>query len=134
MMWEAAAAQDQGAGRRDPDGPRARGLRLRRRAQGCGPSTSRPPDGARETLHGARTSSPRRRCASWSHGAHADADLACSSAATLRYRDFLTVALIVKTRRTSFPDNWIYIHDPRVKVGRIQNFKSWSPEMVPDRR
>jgi protoporphyrinogen oxidase len=31
-----------------------------------------------------------------------------------------------------FPDNWIYIHDPKVKVGRIQNFRSWSPEMVPD--
>src|SRR3546814_2627950 len=31
-----------------------------------------------------------------------------------------------------FPDNWIYIHDPKVQVGRIQNFRSWSPEMVPD--
>jgi protoporphyrinogen oxidase len=49
----------------------------------------------------------------------------------LRYRDFLTVALILKDRNI-FDDNWIYIHDPDVKVGRIQNFKSWSPEMVPD--
>ncbi len=49
----------------------------------------------------------------------------------LRYRDFLTVALILRDTN-SFPDNWIYIHDPRVRVGRIQNFKSWSPEMVPD--
>ena len=49
----------------------------------------------------------------------------------LRYRDFLTVALIVKERNV-FDDNWIYIHDPGVKVGRVQNFKSWSPEMVPD--
>ncbi len=55
--------------------------------------------------------------------------LAASEA--LRYRDFLVVALIVKDRNT-FDDNWIYIHDPGVKVGRIQNFKSWSPEMVPD--
>lgn len=47
----------------------------------------------------------------------------------LRYRDFLTVALIVK-RSDVFSDNWIYIHDPSVKVGRIQNFRSWSPEMV----
>jgi protoporphyrinogen oxidase len=31
-----------------------------------------------------------------------------------------------------FPDNWIYVHDPKVKLGRIQNFKNWSPEMVPD--
>ncbi len=34
--------------------------------------------------------------------------------------------------RNVFDDNWIYIHDPSVKVGRMQNFKSWSPEMVPD--
>jgi protoporphyrinogen oxidase len=31
-----------------------------------------------------------------------------------------------------FADNWIYIHDPAVKVGRVQNFRSWSPEMVPE--
>jgi protoporphyrinogen oxidase len=49
----------------------------------------------------------------------------------LRYRDFITVALIARTR-TSFPDNWIYVHDPAVKVGRVQNFLSWSPEMVPE--
>jgi len=49
----------------------------------------------------------------------------------LRYRDFLIVALIVRTPNL-FPDNWIYIHDPTVKVGRVQNFRSWSPEMVPD--
>ncbi len=49
----------------------------------------------------------------------------------LRYRDFLTVALIVKDRNI-FDDNWIYIHEPGVKVGRIRNYKSWSPEMVPD--
>jgi hypothetical protein len=49
----------------------------------------------------------------------------------LRYRDFLTVALIIN-KRDVFPDNWIYIHDPEVKVGRIQNFKNWSPYMVPD--
>ncbi len=49
----------------------------------------------------------------------------------LKYRDFLTVMLILKNR-DAFADNWIYIHDPKVKVGRIQNFRSWSPEMVPD--
>jgi protoporphyrinogen oxidase len=48
----------------------------------------------------------------------------------LRYRDFLTVALMVR-KADLFPDNWIYIHDPSVKVGRVQNFGSWSPEMVP---
>lgn len=49
----------------------------------------------------------------------------------LRYRDFLTVCLIVNQPEL-FPDNWIYIHDPAVRVGRIQNFKNWSPAMVPD--
>jgi protoporphyrinogen oxidase len=49
----------------------------------------------------------------------------------LRYRDYLTVVLIVK-REAVFPDNWIYIHSPEVKMGRIQNYKNWSPEMVPD--
>ncbi len=51
-------------------------------------------------------------------------------ARALRYRDFLTVALMVR-KDGLFPDNWIYIHDPSVKVGRVQNFGSWSPEMVP---
>ncbi|MEN9315790.1 MAG: hypothetical protein RIS35_2183 [Pseudomonadota bacterium] len=52
-------------------------------------------------------------------------------AQSLRYRDFLTVALMLKDDGDLFDDNWIYIHDPSVKVGRIQNFASWSPEMVP---
>ncbi len=54
-------------------------------------------------------------------------------ARALRYRDFLIVALIAKNGER-MPDNWIYIHDPSVKVGRVQNFASWSPEMVPDPR
>jgi protoporphyrinogen oxidase len=58
-------------------------------------------------------------------------DRALRAADSLKYRDFLTVVVILKDRRV-FDDNWIYIHDPSVKVGRIQNFKSWSPFMVPD--
>jgi protoporphyrinogen oxidase len=58
-------------------------------------------------------------------------DAARSAANALRYRDFLTVVLILKDRGGVY-DNWIYIHDPGVRVGRVQNFKSWSPEMVPD--
>jgi len=54
-----------------------------------------------------------------------------SAAARLSYRDFLTVVLIVDKPHI-FEDNWIYIHDPSVHVGRIQNFKNWSPDMVPD--
>ncbi len=49
----------------------------------------------------------------------------------LRYRDFLTVALVLDGA-DPFPDNWIYIHEPGVRVGRIQNFRSWSPWLVPD--
>jgi hypothetical protein len=59
------------------------------------------------------------------------ADEALQAARSLRYRDFLTVGLILDCS-DPFPDNWIYIHSDRVRVGRIQNFKAWSPEMVPD--
>ncbi len=54
-----------------------------------------------------------------------------AGAAQLTYRDYFTVGLIVD-QADLFPDNWIYIHAPEVKVGRVQNFKNWSPEMVPD--
>ena len=56
-----------------------------------------------------------------------------AAAGRLRYRDFLTVGLVVERERM-FPDHWIYVHSPDVKLGRIQNFKNWSPEMVPDPR
>src|SRR5918912_2007271 len=54
-----------------------------------------------------------------------------AAAQGLRYRDFLTVALVIDGEDL-FPDNWIYIHEPGVRVGRIQNYRSWSPWMVPD--
>src|SRR3954464_14405433 len=54
-----------------------------------------------------------------------------AAAQGLRYRDFLTIALVIDGEDL-FPDNWIYIHEPGVEVGRIQNFRSWSPWMVPD--
>jgi protoporphyrinogen oxidase len=63
-------------------------------------------------------------------GADQDNEIAAASAG-LRYRDFVIIGLITRGKE-SFDDNWIYIHDPSVKVGRIQNFKSWSPDMVPD--
>ena len=56
-----------------------------------------------------------------------------AAAEGLTYRDFMTVALVVP-QEYSFPDNWIYIHDPSVKVGRIQNFGSWSPYLVKEGR
>lgn len=60
--------------------------------------------------------SPQPRCA--------------ARAKQLKYRDFLLVALILKDK-PAFPDNWIYIHDPELKVGRIQNYAAWSKSMVP---
>jgi protoporphyrinogen oxidase len=53
------------------------------------------------------------------------------AASGLRYRDFLTVALILDGP-DPFPDTWIYVHEPGVRVARIQNFRAWSPAMVPD--
>jgi len=58
-------------------------------------------------------------------------ETALQAAKGLHYRDFITVVLILKNA-TPFTENWIYIHEPLVEVGRIQNFKSWSNEMVPD--
>jgi protoporphyrinogen oxidase len=55
------------------------------------------------------------------------------AAESLNYRDFLAVALVIR-QPNLFPDNWIYVHDPDVKLGRIQNFKNWSAEMVPDQQ
>ena len=56
-----------------------------------------------------------------------------AAARGLKYRDFLIVSLVVN-REDLFPDNWLYIHSPAFQVGRIQNFKNWSPAMVPDAR
>ena len=52
-----------------------------------------------------------------------------SSGNNLKFRDFLSVALVIN-EEDAFPDNWIYIHEPDVKVGRVQNYGSWSPYMV----
>jgi protoporphyrinogen oxidase len=73
------------------------------------------------------SSAPMRELASRIHPMPAT----LGEALDLKYRDFLTVALMIKSPDL-FPDNWIYIHDSKVKVGRVQNFRSWSPEMVPD--
>jgi len=56
-----------------------------------------------------------------------------AAAAGLKHRDFLTVAIVVP-QEFAFPDNWIYIHAPEVRVGRIQNFGSWSPYLVKEGR
>ena len=56
-----------------------------------------------------------------------------AAARALEFRDYLTVALVVPEER-GFPDNWIYIHSPEVKVGRVQNYGSWSPHLVKEGR
>jgi protoporphyrinogen oxidase len=53
-----------------------------------------------------------------------------AAAKKFHYRDFLTVALMVRGRNL-FPDNWIYVHDPMVSAGRVQNYGNWSREMTP---
>lgn len=86
-------------------------------------------DGSIVTIDAAHviSSAPMRELAARIHPLPAS----FTEASALRYRDFLTVALMIRSEDL-FPDNWIYIHDSKVKVGRVQNFRSWSPEMVPD--
>ncbi len=58
-------------------------------------------------------------------------DHVLAAAEGLAYRDFLSVALVIP-KEGAFPDNWIYVHSPEVRLGRIQNFGSWSPHLVKD--
>ena len=127
MMWERAARHVKQRG-----GAIHMGHRLERlsydRACGRWTATVRRADGSLATFAASDviSSAPiRELCRAL------DPQPRCASAAdALRYRDFLTVALVVRNEDI-FPDNWIYIHEPSVKVGRIQNFRSWSPEMMP---
>ena len=88
-------------------------------------------NGKRETLAGDNfvSSMPITQFLNWLNPAPPRRVLEAAHA--LSYRDFLTVCLVINQKEL-FPDNWIYIHEPDVKVGRIQNFKNWSPDMVPD--
>jgi len=128
MMWDAAAARIKERG-----GVIHMGHRLERlscdRASGRWTAVARRADGSRASFSAACaiSSAPiRELCRAL------DPAPQCAAAADqLRYRDFLTVALVVRNPDI-FPDNWIYVHEPSVKVGRIQNFRSWSPDMMPD--
>ena len=53
------------------------------------------------------------------------------AASQLKFRGLITVNVIMD-KEDIFPDQWIYVHSPEVRLGRIQNFKNWSPAMVPD--
>jgi protoporphyrinogen oxidase len=128
MLWQEAARKMIGMGGELRLGQRVTGLTFDD-ASGFWTVTAQQPDGAMHRYQARHvvSSAPMREAACMVAPALASR----ATAEKLRYRDFLIVALIVKTRDL-FPDNWIYIHDPSVKVGRVQNFRSWSPEMVPD--
>jgi protoporphyrinogen oxidase len=126
MMWDAARDRIAAAG-----GTVLMGHGLKQLASGADGTwrmTATGPQGdALVTARHVISSAPMRELATRLHPSPATT----LRANQLKYRDFLTVALKIRSDDL-FPDNWIYIHDSQVKVGRIQNFRSWSPEMVPD--
>ncbi len=128
MMWDAARDRIVATGK----GHVAMGHSLEQlAADGAGGwrLSARGPDGVTlvVTAKHAISSAPMRELAARVH----PLPQATVQAGDLKYRDFLTVALKIRSDDL-FPDNWIYIHDDKVQVGRVQNFRSWSPEMVPD--
>ncbi len=128
MMWEACAAKIEALGGEIGMGRRVESLRWDP-ARGLWSVVASV--GGRETeIHQARhvvSSAPIRELVE----AIRPPPRTLENARALRYRDFLTVVLI-GVSKTNLPDNWVYIHDPSVKVGRVQNFRSWSPELIPD--
>jgi protoporphyrinogen oxidase len=130
MMWEAAAQRVRELGGDIRMGTRATGLVLDR-ATGRWQVTGESAGGRTETFDAAHVivSAPIGEVIATLHPPPSAE--AISAAHALRYRDFLTIALIARDRG-AFRDNWIYIHDASVQVGRIQNYKSWSPDLVPN--
>lgn len=127
MMWEAARERIEAAGNKVILGHSLEQIfhdESRRRWR----VSARGPNGARLDIDAAHviSSAPIAELA----GRISPLPTMLDYARKLKYRDFLTVALMIRGDEL-FPDNWIYIHDPRVKVGRVQNYRSWSPEMVP---
>ncbi|HML27443.1 MAG TPA: NAD(P)/FAD-dependent oxidoreductase [Hyphomicrobium sp.] len=129
MMWDAAAAKTRAQGGKIHMGTSLSRLSYDAK-QNLWTIKARTPSGniATFTARHVISSAPIRELMH----SFAEAPDCLTAADKLRYRDFITVALVVN-KPDLFPDNWIYIHEPSVKVGRIQNFRSWSPEMVPDR-
>ncbi|UVO51418.1 NAD(P)/FAD-dependent oxidoreductase [Sphingomonas sp. SUN019] len=127
MMWDAARDLVIGRGNRILMGHALKQLAFNDATQRWTVTATH--DGAAVAINAAHviSSAPMRELATRLHPLPAT----LPEAANLRYRDFLTVALMIRSPDL-FPDNWIYIHDSKVKVGRVQNFRSWSPEMVPD--
>lgn len=129
MMWEACAEQVRRQGGRIHLGRRVVACRLD--GAGIWHVTHTDRHGQSETVRGEHlvSSAPLRELVAVLRPEPAREVRA--AAASLRYRDFLIVSLIA-TAASPLTDQWIYIHDPGVRVGRIQNFRAWSAEMVPD--
>ncbi|MBH9536413.1 NAD(P)/FAD-dependent oxidoreductase [Novosphingopyxis sp. YJ-S2-01] len=127
MMWDAARDFVQSKGNEVRMGHALK--QLAQDANGHWRVTATKADGGEAVIEARHviSSAPMRELAARLHPLPATS----LNAAELKYRDFLTVALMIKSEDL-FPDNWIYIHDSKVQVGRVQNFRSWSPEMVPD--
>lgn len=128
MMWDAAARKTQALGGRLHMGRTVGALGYDESNKLWSVSATRP-DGTSETFRARHvlSSAPMRELMN----AIEPKPLSLFQARDLKYRDFLTVVLIGRPQQ-ELPDNWVYIHDPSVKVGRVQNFKSWSPEMIAD--
>src|SRR5216683_1911315 len=129
QMWERVAEISAAKGH-----PVLLGRSVEQIAHDRGPVTSvttRTDDGATETHRGTHfiSSMPMRELVARLDPPAPEGVRGAAEA--LGYRDFISIALMID-RANVFPDNWIYIHDPGVRVGRIQNFKNWSPDMVPD--
>src|SRR5208283_4685706 len=125
MMWEAATKKIEQRGGRVLMGRSVETLRYEE-ARALWTVTARGADGAEEMFEARHivSSAPIRELMN----SIEPKPLSLFNARALRYRDFLTVVLIGRPQQ-ELPDNWVYIHDPLVKVGRVQNFRSRSPEM-----
>ena len=128
MMWEACAAKIEAMGGEVRLGARVTGLEWNENTA-LWTVTYVDGDGASHAVTASRvvSSAPLRELVE----AISPAPKSLPEAMDLSYRDFLTVVLISRSR-IELEDNWIYIHDPSVRLGRVQNFRSWSPDMIPD--
>jgi len=128
MMWDAAARKIMVAGGRVVMDRKVDKLHWEEASQLWTVEVTRG-DGSRETYTAQHvvSSAPVRDLVR----SIAPAPISTMHARALSYRDFLTVVLMGRSS-VELDDNWVYIHDPAVKVGRVQNFRSWSPELIPD--
>jgi protoporphyrinogen oxidase len=128
MLWEAVQKRAEGAGAAVRLGEEV--VRIERTERRIEAAVVEGP-GGRERIPGAHfvTSIPLRALVERFDPPAPEA--VRRAAGELRHRDYLTVCLILR-RADVFPDNWIYVHDPSVRVARVQNYKNWSSDMVPD--